>query len=63
MRIRQGDIVTYRDVDGKPQQAVCTGHGWHKGMRVVHLDNGQWCYRHDVLTSRRPRGRNLKKES
>jgi hypothetical protein len=53
--IRTGDTVIYSDPNrgGRLNRAVCAGHGWHKGRRVVHLDNGVWCYREDVASVER----------
>jgi hypothetical protein len=52
-RVRKGDTIRYAVEDGDGQQMNCTatvtGHGWHKGSRIVFLDDGTWCYRHHII--------------
>jgi hypothetical protein len=50
--IRKGDTVFYSDpnLDGRLNRAICQGHGWHKGRRIVYLNNGHWCYHDDVAS-------------
>jgi hypothetical protein len=49
--VRIGDSVNYCDpVDSSViHRATCVGHGRKNSERIVYLDDGHWCYLHQVV--------------
>jgi hypothetical protein len=51
LNVSKGDAVTYRDPvkSSVIHRATCVGHGHKNGESIVHLDDGHWCYLHQVV--------------
>jgi hypothetical protein len=50
VNIRKGSAVAYHDpVQEITHTAVCVGFGWKDGERILHLNNGEWCYRRQIV--------------
>jgi hypothetical protein len=45
-----GTVVTARLFGGVMTQGTVEGHGEKNGMDLLDLDNGHWCYVHQVMS-------------